>query len=77
MVASFYIDVSPTKVKVIDDAINILQTQLNENGPNMGGWIVAFGYDPSRVENHPKLTIQQLNLISSSVPIMVVNQSGL
>ncbi|EPE03068.1 amidohydrolase 3 [Ophiostoma piceae UAMH 11346] len=42
-------------------------------------WIAGFGFDPSLVENHPDLTIDDLDNIASptgSIALYVINQSG-
>jgi len=41
-----------------------------EQGP-----VVAFGYDPSLMDEHPSLGFDTLNAISSQVPILVINLS--
>jgi hypothetical protein len=44
---------SPLKVDSFEKAQKVLKDAVSK-GPNMGKWIVAFGYDPSRVQpDHP------------------------
>jgi predicted amidohydrolase YtcJ len=49
---------------------------LLSGGFSKNGWIVGFGYDPSRVADNPHLTKHILGEISEDVPIFVLNQSG-
>ncbi|KAG8806403.1 hypothetical protein FRC17_005036, partial [Serendipita sp. 399] len=39
-------------------------------------WVAGYGYDPSRVENHPDLTRDLLDKWSPDNPVFIINQSG-
>ena len=59
----------------IDSLTQKLKVQL-KNVPS-GGWLTAFGVDPSRTTPFmAELTADDLDKVSTEVPIFVVNQSG-
>ena len=61
------------------DTINTLTQKLKVQLKNVssGGWLTAFGVDPSRTTPFmAELTADDLDKVSTEVPIMVVNQSG-
>jgi predicted amidohydrolase YtcJ len=52
-----------------------LRTALKDVPP--GGWLLAFGVDPSRTTNFMEtLDVVKLDEVSTAVPIFIVNQSG-
>jgi predicted amidohydrolase YtcJ len=74
---NYFLDLSATEVSKLRDAVKIITDALAE-GNLKNGWVVGFGYDPSRVINNPDLTKLILDEIPNSqgVPIFVLNQSG-
>ncbi|KAG8767172.1 hypothetical protein FRC16_007462, partial [Serendipita sp. 398] len=39
-------------------------------------WVAGYGYDPSRVEDHPDLVRDYLDAWSPNNPVFIINQSG-
>lgn len=61
------------------DTLDSLAQKLKDNVKNVppGGWLVAYGPDPSRtVPFMAELNVDVLDKVSTEVPIFVVNSSG-
>ncbi|EPS39818.1 hypothetical protein H072_6348 [Dactylellina haptotyla CBS 200.50] len=70
----YLINISPLKAPTYDDAMATLRAGLSNL--TEGQWLVAYGYDPSRLGWHD-LTFKDLDEnVSSTVPVFIVNASG-
>lgn len=66
---------SPSAVTTQKKAIKVIEKGIHDK-EIMNGWVVGFGYDPSRIEGHLDLTKGVLDNISTEYPIFILNQSG-
>jgi predicted amidohydrolase YtcJ len=64
------VDVTPFKNKTISQVLDVLK-RAAAKGP-----VLAFGYDPSLMDKPSPLGFEELDRISTTVPILVVNLSG-
>ena len=71
---NYLLNLSPLKVTTLDCAKNIIKNAVPDK--LHGHWVAGYGYDPSRVDNHPDLTVDILDGINKTHPIFIMNQSG-
>jgi len=64
------------KVDSIDALVTTLKNKLESDPPKEGQWFAGFGYDDSLLaeERHP--TRQELDLVSTDIPIAIMHVSG-
>ncbi|KAG8929816.1 hypothetical protein FRC01_003739 [Tulasnella sp. 417] len=76
----YLIPLQPWKITKRSDVLAILKEHVDKvvNNPDKPDpkWVVAYGYDPSLVEDHDTLNACILDEVSKSVGIFVLNQSG-
>lgn len=77
----FLLDVSPAAVDYdVSKAIAVLKAAAaTADASTAAGtvtWVQAFGYDPSRMNDYADLDATQLDEVSTTVPVFVLNQSG-
>lgn len=75
LAAYYFVNLSSPPVATLDDAVRIL-TDAAKPEKLQQGWVVGFGYDPSRVASHPDLTRTVLDDVTDEYPVFVLNQSG-
>ncbi|KAF3941091.1 hypothetical protein ABW19_dt0206488 [Dactylella cylindrospora] len=74
MLKGYILDVSPLRAPTYEDSMALLRAELSTL--KAGEWLVAHGYDPSRMAWRD-LTRQDLDeQVSSTVPVLVLNASG-
>ena len=62
------------------NSVEALQTIIrdwiakNQDFINTTGWVIGFGYDDSQLDRYP--TKEDLDAISSDIPIIIIHQSG-
>jgi predicted amidohydrolase YtcJ len=68
------LDANLTGAKDIPELLGRVKAQL-ANTPN-GGWCVGMGYRPEQMAEHRFPTREELDAVSETVPIMIVDGSG-
>ena len=63
-------------VKNIPDLIALLTERLNDNPPTKGKWLVGYGYDDSLLAEGRHPTRDDLDKVSTEVPIYLAHVSG-
>lgn len=71
---NYLLCLSPINVTTLDEAKKIIAGAIPDK--LIGDWVAGYGYDPSRVRDHPHLTVDILDGISTEHPIFIINQSG-
>jgi predicted amidohydrolase YtcJ len=71
---NYLLCLSPINVTTLDEAKKIIADAIPDK--LIGDWVAGYGYDPSRVRDHPDLTVDILDGISTEHPIFIINQSG-
>ena len=72
---NYLLQLSPIKVTTLSKAIQIITHAITDKLFD-GDWVAGYGYDPSRITDHPDLTVDILDKISPTYPIFIMNQSG-
>jgi predicted amidohydrolase YtcJ len=62
-------------VNSIDDIVNLLKVRLAEDPPAPGEWLIGFGYDESLLAEQRHPTRDDLDRVSTEVPIALVHVS--
>jgi len=62
-------------VNSIDDIVNLLKVRLAEDPPAPGDWLIGFGYDESLLAEQRHPTRDDLDRVSTEVPIALVHVS--
>jgi predicted amidohydrolase YtcJ len=62
--------------KKIDDILDLLRARLVSNPPAEGDWLMAYGYDDSLLAENRHPTRDDLDKVSSTVPIYMMHVSG-
>ncbi|KAK6333790.1 hypothetical protein TWF730_003973 [Orbilia blumenaviensis] len=74
LLKGYFLDISPLRAPTFESAMSQLRAELKTLKP--GEWLVAYGYDPSRL-NWRDLSKDDLDKeVSSTVPILILNASG-
>ncbi|KAK6533996.1 hypothetical protein TWF281_005336 [Arthrobotrys megalospora] len=74
LLKGYFLDISPLRAPNFGSAMSQLRAELGNLKP--GEWLIAYGYDPSRL-NWRDLSSSDLDKeVSSTVPIVVINASG-
>jgi ABC-type dipeptide/oligopeptide/nickel transport system ATPase component len=58
----------------IPDLLNRMKAQAARTPP--GGWIVGFGYSVPKMKEGRAPTVEELDSISATIPVMIVDNSG-
>ncbi len=66
-------DVGPFNFDTVDEVLSHLRTKVSEAGEE---WVVGRQFDPSLQAGPDELTIDMLDSVSETVPVLVVNASG-
>lgn len=67
------VDLTPFTTATFEDAMKKLQTAIANTKE---GWLIGFGYDPSLIKGPPQILVSDLDKISTTIPIFVLNLSG-
>jgi predicted amidohydrolase YtcJ len=71
----WWLDVTPLALVTKELVLAAVRDSACTGG--RGGWVVGFGYDPSRMPpDHPELNAADLDEAAGGVPALLVNQSG-
>ncbi|RVD80428.1 uncharacterized protein DFL_008325 [Arthrobotrys flagrans] len=74
LLKGYFLDISPLRAPGFEVATERLREELKTLNP--GEWLIAYGYDPSRLNWHD-LSKEDLDKeVSSTTPIIVINASG-
>ncbi|KAF3229487.1 hypothetical protein TWF191_001209 [Orbilia oligospora] len=74
LLKGYFLDISPLRAPSFESAMQQLRDELKTL--KQGEWLIAYGYDPSRLNWHD-LSKEDLNKeVSSTTPIVVINASG-
>ncbi|MAC48382.1 MAG: amidohydrolase [Oceanospirillum sp.] len=60
----------------IQSILDLLKARLASNPPKDGGWLMAYGYDDSLLEENRHPTRDDLDKVSTTVPIYMMHVSG-
>ncbi|WP_317929458.1 amidohydrolase [Halioxenophilus sp. WMMB6] len=74
-----YVNVSSPPVgtaETVDDILQLLKTRLATNPPAKGQWLMAYGYDDSLLKENRHPTREDLDKVSTEVPIYLMHVSG-
>ena len=75
LVDNYMVSLSPLTIKTRKEAIEKLKQHIKK--VSKGQWVISYGYDPSRVEDHLEFTRDILdNEVSSTIPLWIDNLSG-
>lgn len=75
LAAHWWLDVTPLALPSKERVLAAVRDAAAHGG--RGGWVVGFGYDPSRLPpDHPELDAAELDAAAGDVPALLVNQSG-
>jgi predicted amidohydrolase YtcJ len=75
LAAHWWLDLSPIALPERDAVLAAVRDSALAGG--RGGWVVGFGYDPSRMPpDYPELSAADLDGAAGAVPALIVNQSG-
>ncbi|KAK6517073.1 hypothetical protein TWF506_006951 [Arthrobotrys conoides] len=74
LLKGYFLDISPLRAPSFESAMKQLRDELKTL--KAGEWLLAYGYDPSRLNWHD-LSKEDLDKeVSSTTPIVVINASG-
>jgi predicted amidohydrolase YtcJ len=74
-----YVNVSSPPVgpaRTIDDILDLLRQRLADNPPAQGQWLMAYGYDDSLLAENRHPTREDLDKVSTEVPIYLMHVSS-
>jgi predicted amidohydrolase YtcJ len=75
LAAHWWLDVTPLALPSKERVLAAVAEQARQGG--RGGWVVGFGYDPSRLPpDYPELYAADLDAVAGGVPTLLVNQSA-
>lgn len=75
LAAHWWLDVTPLALPSRERVLDAVRAAAAAGG--RGGWVVGFGYDPSRLPpDYPELDAAELDDAAGAVPALLVNQSG-
>ncbi|HUN78130.1 MAG TPA: amidohydrolase [Solirubrobacteraceae bacterium] len=75
LAAHWWLDVTPLVLPSKERVLAAVRDAAAQGG--RGGWVVGFGYDPSRLPpDYPELDADELDAVAGGVPTLLVNQSG-
>jgi len=75
LAAHWWLDVTPLARPSKQGVLAAVREAAERGG--RGGWVVGFGYDPSRLPpDYPELDAADLDAAAGAVPALLVNQSG-
>ncbi len=62
----------------IASLVNIMKEWDNANKPFIEkvGWVIGFGYDDGQLEEHAHPTADDLDKVSTTLPVIMIHQSG-